>query len=270
MNSRFPYASALVTGASSGLGRALAERLARAGCAVTGVSRDASRVPGFCSEAVALDLSDAAAVESFSSGRLPQLAPELLVNAAGGGVFGNAEEIPDALFASEMQVLFQSPASLCRAALPAMLRARKGCLANISSMAVDFPLPCMAPYNCAKAALSAHSLTLRAELRGTGIAVLDFRPGDFSSSFFASTRRVGGSDAAWEAARRHMDGAPSAEKIADDLFRAIASGDSGTVRSGSFFQTRLAPLGARVLPSWLMERLARRYLIANVTESENC
>ncbi|HNX04836.1 MAG TPA: SDR family oxidoreductase [Opitutales bacterium] len=260
MKSRFPHHKALVTGASSGLGRELCGLLAETGCEIWGVSRDASRVPQTCAHAVALDLADAMAVARFSEGMLKDIAPDLLVNCAGGGVFGDTAAIDADTFAAELRVLLESPALLCRAALPAMLASERGCIANVSSMAVEFPLPCMAPYNAAKAGLSALSRTLAEETRGKGVAVIDFRPGDFSSGFLASTRRLGGSQKAWEAASAHIRGAPSAGNIAADLFEAIARGRSGTVRSGGFFQTRLAPFGARVLPSWAMERLARKYL----------
>jgi len=156
--------------------------------------------------------------------------------------------------------MLEAPALLCRAALPAMLAKRRGCIANVSSLAAEFPLPCMAPYNAAKAGLSALSRSLMEETRGTGVRIIDLRPGDFRSGFMAATTRAGGDNTAWEAARAHEKNAPGAEAVAKALFHAIASGKSGTIRTGGFFQCRVAPLGARILPEALFAHFSRIYL----------
>jgi uncharacterized protein len=262
MNERnvdFPYRRALVTGAGSGLGAKLCELLASAGCAVWGVSRDKGRVPS-CATPVKLDLADSSALAAFIDDELPEIAPDLLVNCAGNGVFGRIEEQSDADIRAQIDVMFVAPALLCRAAIPAMRTAGRGCIANVSSMAVDFPLPCMPGYNAAKSGLSALSASLAEDLAGTGIYVVDFRPGDFSSGFFKATKRVGGSDKAWAAAEKHLECAPDSEWMAHKLFDAVARGKSGTARAGTFFQTKLAPFGAKVLPEALFSKLKKRYL----------
>jgi short-subunit dehydrogenase len=205
-------------------------------------------------------MADSAAVTAFAEGELRQIAPDLLVNGAGAGAFGHFEELDAATVSAHLRLMLEAPAILSRAALPAMLGKNRGTLVNVSSLAAEFPLPCMAPYNAAKAGLSALSKSLMEETRGTGVCVIDFRPGDFRSGFVAATVRAGGDDAAWEAALAHEKNSPSAEGVAEDLFRAIAAGKSGTVRSGGFFQCRVAPLGARLLPEALFAHFSRIYL----------
>lgn len=257
--SEFPYRRALVTGAGSGLGAELCMLLAAADCAVWGVSRDKARVPA-CTSPVVLDLSDSSALAAFLENDLPTIDPDLIVNCAGSGVFGCIDDQNASEIRTQIDVMLAAPALICRAAVPAMRIARHGCIANVSSMAVDFPLPCMPLYNATKAGLSALSATLTNDLEGTGICVIDFRPGDFASGFFKATERVGGSDKAWAASENHLDGAPDAKWIAERLFRAIAHGKGGTVRVGTFFQTKLAPFGAKVLPECVFSRLKKHYL----------
>ena len=72
---------------------------------------------------------------------------------------------------------------LSHAALRRMRERQRGCLVNISSLAVEFPLPFMSAYNVAKAGLSALTESLIVETRGTAINVIDFRPGDFRTDF---------------------------------------------------------------------------------------
>jgi short-subunit dehydrogenase len=156
--------------------------------------------------------------------------------------------------------MLEAPALLCPRGSARDVAQNKGTIINVSSLAAEFPLPCMAAYNAAKAGLSALSKSLMEQARGTGLAVIDFRPGDFRSGFVTATTRAGGDDAAWEAALAHEKNSPSAKGVAEDLFRAIASGKSGTVRSGGFFQCRMAPLGARLLPEALFAHLSRIYL----------
>lgn len=259
MKKTFPYKKALVTGASSGLGACLCRRLIEEGVVVYGVAREASRIrtPGV--NPVALDLADSVAVRKFAAETLPGMDVDLLVNCAGSGVFSSYCDLPEEEILFQLNVMLQSPALFCRAALPSMLAQKRGCLVNVSSLAARFPLPCMATYNMVKAGLSALGASLMEEVRGTGVTVLDFQPGDFNSGFLAATRRRGGTDAAWNAAVKHLDGAPHADDIAAKLMKALQKGSSGTMMAGTFFQTRLAPLGQRLLPSALFQHLQRFY-----------
>lgn len=184
---------------------------------------------------------------------------DLLVNCAGNGVFSSYSELPEEEIRDQLNVMLHAPALLCRTALPFMLSRKNGCIVNVSSLAARFPLPCMATYNMAKAGLSSFSVSLMDELRGRGVSVIDFQPGDFNSGFMASTRRLGGTEGAWVAAQKHLAGAPDADFIARKLLKAIRAQKSATVMAGGLFQTRLAPLGQRILPDSLFRLLQRLY-----------
>ena len=259
MSSPFPYRRALVTGASSGLGAALCERLAKAGCSVWGTSRDKGRIAVNGVNAVQLDLSDSAAVQKFIDEELPAIKPDLLINAAGCGIFGDlADNTPDDI-RRQIEVMLISPTFLCRAVTPEMTGCRSGCIVNVSSLAARFPLPCMPVYNVAKSGLCALSRSLMEETHGKGVVVLNIEPGDFRSNFLKATDRRGGSDTAWTAAEKHLVASPEATDMADKLMQIISRKKSGTYRIGTFFQTELATLVQRILPETLFRKIQRMY-----------
>lgn len=250
----------LVTGASSGLGEALAAALAARGWPVWGTARDSARITASGVTAVPLDLSDAVSLRGFMDWLGQEGTPfDLVVNNAGGGLFGDFARFDNQQITAQMELLLLAPLMITRAVLPHMLMRGSGCIANVSSLAAQFPLPCMSLYNSAKAGLSAFTCSLAQELRGSGVRAIDFRPGDFQSRFNDNARRSGGSAGAWAALERNLHRAPTAEATARDLLRAIDRGASGTVVSGSFFQARLAPLGQRLLPASIIRALSRAY-----------
>jgi NAD(P)-dependent dehydrogenase (short-subunit alcohol dehydrogenase family) len=132
---------------------------------------------------------------------------------------------------------------------------------------VEFPLPFMSGYNVVKAGLSALTESLIVETRGTAINVIDFRPGDFRTDFnqamltssSASPAPSGRVAAVWRTLEAHCEAAPPVSRAAADLRDALLRGRSGTVRSGSFFQARIAPAFASLVPASLRRRIAARY-----------
>jgi len=261
MNADLQYHNALVTGASSGLGAALCRELVWAGCTVWGTSRDAGRidVPGVIP--VSVDLAHAASISAFVKEMQMELGQiDLLVNCAGYGVFGNIEDADPEDIHDQVELMLTAPALLCQAVLPGMKARAHGCIANVSSLAVRFPLPGMALYNASKAGLSNFSQCLAQETSANGICVIDFQPGDFRSGFLEATRNMGAGDAAWTAMEKHMLAAPDSTVIAQDLVRVINAGRGGTFCSGSFFQASLAPLAHRLLPQRVMSLLQHMYM----------
>lgn len=189
----------------------------------------------------------------------------LLVHNAGYGVFGGILDQPLAVWRAQIDQMLGVSLALDRAAFAAMAARGAGAIVNVTSMAVEFPIPFLSGYNIAKAGLAALSESLMLEAQDTGITVIDFRPGDYRTEFNhamfaiphtelpARTRRV---------ARRleaTLAAAPQPLRAAADLRRALRRGRSGVVRSGSFFQTILAPLGARLVPHALRRAVMARY-----------
>jgi NAD(P)-dependent dehydrogenase (short-subunit alcohol dehydrogenase family) len=264
LSERFP--SAFVTGAGSGLGRAFTAMLLAEGVRVWGTSRDPARLAGPAGlTPVALDLADPPAAEAAFLRAAEQAggAFDLVINNAGAGVFGEYAAVDFAVWQRQWDAMLTGTFRLTHAAWRQMQGRGRGCLVNVSSLAAEFPLPLMAGYNVAKAALSALSESLIFESRSSAVTVIDFRPGDYRTDFnrnmlIPSPAAGPRAAAVWRRLESNLAAAPLPAAAAADLRRALAGGRSGVVRSGSFFQARLGPLAARLLPAaWLRAVLAR-------------
>jgi NAD(P)-dependent dehydrogenase (short-subunit alcohol dehydrogenase family) len=172
-----PPLTALVTGATSGLGKAIALRLARDGMRVVVVGRDAARgaavveqieTAGGQATFIAADLSDPAEIErlAFEAGDI-----DVLVNNAGFSIWGPTEKTTvedfDAMFASNVR----APYPLVGAFAPAMAAKGAGSIINISSMAGRIGLPNGAAYGATKAALASLAQSWTAEYSPRGVRV---------------------------------------------------------------------------------------------------
>ena len=265
------YRTALVTGASAGLGRAFADMLLAEGVGVWGTARDLARVPdqpGF--HGVQLDLAKGTAVEqAFAAAEQAAGGFDIVINNAGFGAFGSYAHTDFPVWEEQFNVMLVNTARLSQLALRGMLSRQRGALVNVSSIAGEFGMPYQAVYNSVKAGLSALNESLMYEVKGTGVCVIDFRPGDYRTDFEGSVRRPGqpGLDPlnagrmarAWSAFEGMMRTGPVPRGAADDLRRALAGGRSGTVRTGRFFQATLAPFLVRFGSLRLKRRIQEIY-----------
>jgi len=178
---------AFVTGASSGIGRGLAVRLAQEGYAVGLAARRAERLQevagdirdyGGAAAALPCDVSDPASVRAAVETCRGDLGPiDLLVANAGIGARTAPDELTARQVETVMAVNFFGAIHAVEAVLPEMLRRRSGHLVAVSSMAGFGGLPERASYAASKAALSTFFESLRLDLRGSGIAVTVISPG---------------------------------------------------------------------------------------------
>ncbi len=264
------YRTALVTGASTGLGRAFAEMLLADGVRVWGTSRDPARLaPVAGLLPVALDLrAGSEATDVFHRADRAAGGFDLVINNAGFGIFSEFVGAGFSLWEEQLAVMLVQPARLAHAALPGMLARRRGALVNISSLAVEFPLPFQSAYNMAKAGLSALGESLMIETAGTGVVVLDVRPGDYRTDIAGSVRHPqkdppARMQRAWAAFEKMMHAAPPPAAAAVALRRALLRRRSGTVRIGPAFQAKFAPFLARFGSQSLRRRVQARYFDAH-------
>lgn len=263
------YRTAFVTGASTGLGRALAEMLLAEGVRVWGTARDAARLAPLAAQAgftaVVLDLRDGAAAEAqFAAAAEAAGGFDLVINNAGYGVFGGFAATDFAIWQEQIEVMLVNTARLAHAALPWMQARGHGALVNISSLAAEFPLPFQSAYNICKAGLTALNESLMMETAGTGVVILDVRPGDYRTDFEGSVRRAAAAETpamtrVWAAFERMMRSGPPPAQAAQAVRRALLRRRSGTVRCGRFFQAVAAPLLARFGSLGLKRRIQARY-----------
>lgn len=186
------WETALVTGASSGIGEAVVRELARRGVGrVVLVARRADRLEhlaaaldGVDAEVLTADLADpdqrARVEERLAQDEHPV---DLLVNNAGFGTSGPFAELDPAEEEREVLVNVVALQQLTRAALPGMLERRRGAVVNMASMATLIPLPKMATYAATKAFVTSFSEALHEETRGTGVTVSAALPGFTRTEF---------------------------------------------------------------------------------------
>jgi short-subunit dehydrogenase len=270
------HRTAFVTGASTGLGRAFAAMLLADGVRVWGTSRDPARLESLAARRstaatppaftpVTLDLRHGAHAEAaFREADSEAGGFDLVVNNAGYGVFAEFTAADFAVWREQLEVMLVNPARLSHAALRGMLARRHGALVNISSLAAEFPLPFQSAYNIAKSGLSALNESLMLETAGTGVVILDVRPGDYRTDFEGSVLRPTGENPprlarAWSAFAAMMQTGPAPAHAAASLRRALLRHRSGTVRTGRFFQAVLAPFLARFGSLALKRRIQARY-----------
>jgi uncharacterized protein len=174
--------TALVTGASSGIGEQFARQLAARGHDLVLVARRADRLESLAervptqAHVVACDLAaDAASL----AGRVEQLGVgvDLLVNNAGFGTSGPFVENDPAREAEEVRLNCEAIVTLCHAFLPAMIDRRRGGVINVASSAGMQPIPYEAVYAATKAFALNFTDALHTELRGSGVRVMSVNPG---------------------------------------------------------------------------------------------
>ena len=176
--------TALVTGASSGIGAAVVRSLAANGWQVHALARRAARLEALADETGcvphALDIRDGAALARLMAG----LAPDLLVNNAGlgAGITGLATASRDEV-ARTIDTNVTAVLELTRLTLPGMIARRRGHVVNLGSVAGLYPLV-SAVYGASKGAVRLLSQNLRLELRGTGVRVTEICPGRVASEFY--------------------------------------------------------------------------------------
>ena len=208
---------AIVTGASAGIGEATARALHAAGYRVFGTYRrpPATRTPGI--EYLACDVTSDESVTGAVGEVLRQTARiDLLVNNAGVGLIGGAEESSLEQAKSLFEVNLFGVIRMTKAVLPTMRRKRAGRIVNISSVLGLIPAPFMALYAASKHALEGYSESLDHEVRSSGIRVVLVEPAYTRTSFEGNVYQADQQLDLYQSARANAEGViRDAMKVAD-------------------------------------------------------
>lgn len=253
-----------LTGASSGLGAALAWEFARRGAVSAIAARRldrleelADRIVACCGEAarpvtVACDVTDGASVKDaveMAADRLGGI--DILVNNAGISLYGETSRSNARDLADLLDVNLLGCVRVQEAVLPHMKRQGRGTIVNIASVAAIRGVPYLAAYGASKAALATYSQSLRAEVARQGIQVQVIYPGYTETPIFDNEKKIG-------SARRPPGPYAPVERVAQQIAGAIEKGRPEVVLGASgrclaFLRGTLPGLVDRI-----MERLAVR------------
>jgi uncharacterized protein len=256
-----PSQYALVTGASSGIGECFARMLAarkqnlilvaRSKEKLVALGQELSAVHGIVAEPVEVDLSVAGAAERLATLlRDRKLQVELLINNAGFGARGRFHEIPVERQSKMIRLNILALVELTHFLLPALVKAGRGGIINVSSTASFQPVPYTSIYGATKAFVTSFSLGLAEELRGSGVSVVTLCPGGTRTNFGAAsgyevTKLPGGSQ--------------SPEQVVSVALKALDRGGGlvvpGTKNKAGVFVQRFVPR------NWVVRGAARIFKV---------
>jgi short-subunit dehydrogenase len=243
----------VVTGASSGIGRAVAERYAKGGAALTLVARRKDRLEALADEVatkchvVVKDLSTPETATDWIAGAEEALGPiDVLVNNAGVQLIARTADVDVEHGEMSLRVNLLTPIRLTRAVLPSMIARGHGTIVDVASMAAIAPTPYMTYYNASKAGLAAASEALRGELAGTGVHVVTVYPG------IIPTTEMGEKGlASYEhSSMLSLQPTGTTEKLAELIHRAVARKRARVIYPGLNVFARWFPGTTR----WMMDR----------------
>lgn len=173
----------LITGGSSGIGKAVGEFLHHKGFTVYGTSRNPARITNSIFPLLPLDVRNPESIQVAvaeiiqKSGRV-----DVVINNAGVGITGPLEEIPTPEIKNNFETNFFGPIEVMKAVLPQMRFQKSGLIINITSIAGYMGLPYRSVYSASKGALELITEALRMEVKSFGIHITNIAPGDFATN----------------------------------------------------------------------------------------
>jgi NAD(P)-dependent dehydrogenase (short-subunit alcohol dehydrogenase family) len=268
MNNKKSRPIALVTGASSGMGKDIALRLLAEGYQVYGAARRMDRLAAIQTAgatAIGLDVTDDSSIVwaidqvTKSTGRI-----DVLINAAGYGQYGAVEDVTMNDARRQMETNVIGAARLIQLCLPFMREQGHGRIINISSIGGKFALPLGGWYHASKFALEGYSDALRNEVKQFGIDVVVIEPGGIASEWEtiagdSATRVSGNGPYQFMVEKfRKMQGrkAPPPSVVSDMVMKALKARRPATRYSGG-----LAARPLLFLRRWLSDRMFDRLIM---------
>ncbi len=215
----------IVTGASSGIGRATALAFARRGARVVLAARRAEQLATVADEiaraggeafAVRCDVGRMADLDELVRASLERFGRiDVLVNNAGFGFSGTIEDTPDDVMRELLEVNYMGAFRLTCAVLPLMRKQRSGHIVNVSSVVGKISFPFHGAYSATKFAMCAMTEALRGELSGSGVTATVVLPASTATEFFDAQQTIGTHSAAPAGPQQ------SAERVARAIVRSV-------------------------------------------------
>ena len=267
----------LITGCSSGIGKALALEFVSQGWQVWATARNKETLSDLEKSGINIATLDVTCADQVSQ-LVDRLAAaggiDILVNNAGYGAMGAVAEMPESEVRLQFETNVFAPLQLIQKIIPAMIARRSGTIINIGSVSGQVVTPFSGTYCASKAAFNAFSDTLRMELRPFGIDVMSVKPGAVRSRFADNAKQAlervlpehsfykAVEDALWKRAAASQDNPTSAEQVARVIVKRVkADKASGSLKIGN--GSRSLPFLQWLLPEALFERVLSRVFHLN-------
>lgn len=256
----------LITGGSSGLGKAIGTYLASKGFKVYGTARNPKNYPDFDAfELIPLDVKQPDSVQNAVSSVISKEDRlDILINNAGVGITGPIEETPHEEILNVFDINFNGPVHMMKAVLPQMRKQGGGLIINVTSIAGFMGLPFRGYYSASKGALGIVTEALRMETKSFGISITNLAPGDFATNIAAGRYHapvVKGSayeevyQKSLDLMNEHVDSGGDPADVAKKVHEIIQSKNPKIHQPVGEFMQRLSLLLKRILPGKVYEKL---------------
>jgi NAD(P)-dependent dehydrogenase (short-subunit alcohol dehydrogenase family) len=255
----------LITGGSSGIGKAIGEFLHYKGFTVYGTSRNPEKVLNSVFPLIALDVRNTESIQTAItkiigiSGRI-----DVVVNNAGIGITGPLEEIPTAEIRNNFETNFFGPIEVMKAILPHMRSQKSGLIINITSIAAYMGLPYRSVYSASKGALELITEALRMEVKSFGINITNVAPGDFATNIasgrFHAPLNPGSAYAipygnTLKMMDEHVDSGSNPDEMAKAIYAIIQNPDPKIHYKVGVFMQKFSIILKRMLPDKVYEKM---------------
>jgi len=255
----------LITGGSSGIGKAIGEFLFHKGFIVYGTSRNPEKITNSIFPLLALDvrntesIKDAVAKVIALSGRI-----DVVINNAGVGITGPLEEIPTAEIKNNFETNFFGPIEVMKAVLPQMRSQKSGLIINITSIAGYMGLPYRSVYSASKGALELITEALRMEVAAFGIHITNVAPGDFATNiasgrFHAPVIKGSAYEIPYGNTLKmmdaHVDDGSNPNEMAEAIYAIIQNPKPRIHYKVGIFMQKISIVLKRILPDKVYEKM---------------
>jgi len=254
-----------ITGASSGIGKAIGEFLHHKNFIVYGTSRNPSKIKNSIFPLVALDVRDVNSIHTAIAEVLSITNRiDVVINNAGVGITGPLEEIPLEEIKNNFETNLFGPIEVMKAVLPQMRTQKSGLIINITSIAGYMGLPYRSVYSSSKGALELITEALRMEVKSFGIHLTNVAPGDFATNIAAGRYHapvVNGS--AYETTYgntlkemdSHVNSGSNPNQMAEVIYKIINTSNPKIHYKVGAFMQKFSIVLKRVLPDKIYERM---------------
>jgi len=254
----------LITGGSSGIGKAIGEYLHHKGFVVYGTSRNPDQITNSVFPLLALDVRNPESIATTVakilsiSGRL-----DVVINNAGIGITGPLEELPTQEIKNNFETNFFGPVEVMKAVLPQMRQQKSGLIINITSIAGYMGLPYRSIYSASKGALELVTEALRMEVKRFGIHIANVAPGDFATNIASGRYHAPSAGSAYEMPyganlkmmNEHVDSGSNPQEMAEAIFSIIQNPNPKIHYKVGAFMQKFSIVLKRILPDQVYEKL---------------
>jgi NAD(P)-dependent dehydrogenase (short-subunit alcohol dehydrogenase family) len=255
----------LITGGSSGIGKAIGEFLHQKEFIVYGTSRNPELITNSVFPLIALDVRNPESIQTAIQ-KVISLSSriDILINNAGVGITGPLEEIPMNEIKNNFETNFFGPIGVMQAVLPQMRSQNSGLIINITSIAGYLGLPYRSVYSASKGALELITEALRMEVKSFGIQITNLAPGDFAtkiaySRFHAPLIKNSAYEIPYgntlKTMDEHVDSGSNPNEVAEVVFQIIQNPSPKIHYKVGAFMQKFSIVLKRILPDKTYEKI---------------